>query len=160
MSLINRVKLEVLLNTTKLFNLWLLPFGSSDSAWLRWVGLTVFWKGFLFVIMGTCLLATILGWQFESFYPCFTGWGLVATVRDMLLPEHSQERDFHPHQHQVVKIPRNLANYPSNPCIGLISVKRIALCINPRKGGIGIFIAEGYYFLEVDTWAAKLAHNW
>jgi hypothetical protein len=62
----------------------------------------------------------------------------------MLLPEHSQERDFHPHQHQVVKILENLANYPSNPCVEIISVKRVALCINPPKGGISIFIAESY----------------
>ena len=33
------------------------------------------------------------------------------------------------------------------------------ICINPLKGGISIFIAEGYQFLEVDTTSAQLAHN-
>ncbi len=54
----------------------------------------------------------------------------------MLSLEHSLGEGFHLYQHQVVKILENLANYPSNPWIGLISVKRIALCINPPKGGI------------------------
>ena len=44
---------------------------------------------FLFVILGTCLPATGLGFQFEGFYPRFTDRGLVATVGDMLSPEHS-----------------------------------------------------------------------
>jgi hypothetical protein len=52
----------------------------------------------------------------------------------MLSLEHSLGEGFHLYQYQVVKIRENLANYPSNPWIGLISVKRIALCKKPLIG--------------------------